>query len=399
VHRTSPPLTPPAQIWDIAKKRIARIYDGHTQDIYSLQYSRDGRFIVSGSGDGTARVWDMTVEPGMPSALTRVLSIDEPDVDGGVTSVAISPDGRLVAAGSLDTAVRIWDVGTGALLHKLLGHKNSVYSVIFNPDGSGLISSSLDKTLKYWDVRTLARREPGRKDKDEKIPCLMNFTGHKVRPRSSARTRMPLTRRPAGLRPLRRRLEQRQVGRLRLQGPRRPVLGRAHGSAAVHAPGPQELGCARARCCPCVCARGADGGCVRDSHLDRPQPAGIHPRERERRLRRAHLYVPSRLVPSRRASALLTRRPRPRRVVLRAAPVRSPAAPGHVAGLYLCRCAACVSVYCRLYIGCACGVMSGWNSTAREALVALNFGMLSLRIFQCRIGQRLCSRLCSRTCC
>jgi glucose repression regulatory protein TUP1 len=244
-------LTPPAQIWDIAKKRIARIYDGHAQDIYSLQYSRDGRFIVSGSGDGTARVWDMTAEPGMPSALTRVLSIDEPDVDGGVTSVAISPDGRLVAAGSLDTAVRIWDVSTGALLHKLLGHKNSVYSVIFNPDGSGLISSSLDKTLKYWDVRSLARREPGRKDKDEKIPCLMNFTGHKVRPRSSARTRLSLTRRK-GLRPLRRRLEQRQVGRLRLQGPRRPVLGRAHGPAAVHAPGPQELGCAVP---VCVCAR------------------------------------------------------------------------------------------------------------------------------------------------
>jgi WD40 repeat protein len=176
-------LTPPAQIWDIAKKRIARIYDGHAQDIYSLQYSRDGRFIVSGSGDGTVRVWGMTAEPGMPSALTRVLSIDEPDFDGGVTSVAISPDGRLVAAGSLDTAVRIWDVGTGVLLHKLLGHKNSVYSVIFNPDGSGLISSSLDKTLKYWDVRALARREPGRNDGDEneRIPCLMNLTGHKVR--------------------------------------------------------------------------------------------------------------------------------------------------------------------------------------------------------------------------
>jgi glucose repression regulatory protein TUP1 len=176
-------LTPPAQIWDIARKRIARMYDGHTQDIYSLQYSRNGRFIVSGSGDGTARVWDISVEPGMPSTITRVLSIDEPDVDGGITSIAISPDDRFIAAGCLDNAVRVWDVGTGALLHKLLGHKWSVYSVVFNADGSGLISSGLDKTLKHWDVRTLTRREPGRNDEDEneRIPCLMNFTGHKVR--------------------------------------------------------------------------------------------------------------------------------------------------------------------------------------------------------------------------
>jgi glucose repression regulatory protein TUP1 len=183
-------LTPTAQIWDLAKKRIARIYDGHTQEIYSLQYSHDGRFIVSGSGDGTARVWELTVEPGMPSPITRVLSIDEPDVDGCIASIAISPNDRFIAAGSIDSAVRIWDVGTGALLHKLLGHKNPVYSVIFNPDGSGLISSSLDKTLKYWDVRNLTHLEPsGRdKDKDETIPCLRNFTGHKVRlrPRHAA---------------------------------------------------------------------------------------------------------------------------------------------------------------------------------------------------------------------
>lgn len=48
------------QIWDIAKKRIRNIFDGHQQEIYSLDFSRDGRLIVSGSGDKTARIWDMT---------------------------------------------------------------------------------------------------------------------------------------------------------------------------------------------------------------------------------------------------------------------------------------------------------------------------------------------------
>ena len=52
-------LTRSSQIWDIAKKRIRNVFDGHQQEIYSLDFSRDGRLIVSGSGDKTARIWDM----------------------------------------------------------------------------------------------------------------------------------------------------------------------------------------------------------------------------------------------------------------------------------------------------------------------------------------------------
>lgn len=116
------------------------------------------------------------------------VSIDEPDsVDAGVTSVCISPDGALVAAGSLDTVVRIWDVQTGKLVERLKGHRDSVYSVAFTPDGRGLVSGSLDKTLKYWDVQPIyARRSGGAlkngaepKATDKTSQCLMNFTGHK----------------------------------------------------------------------------------------------------------------------------------------------------------------------------------------------------------------------------
>ena len=126
------------------------------------------------------------------------MSINEPDtVDAGVTSVCISPDGNLVAAGSLDTIVRIWDVHTGQLIERLKGHRDSVYSVAFTPDGRGLVSGSLDKTLKYWDVQPLLNRsrngsiskngagpsgsvstkEGGAVEKTS--TCLMNFTGHK----------------------------------------------------------------------------------------------------------------------------------------------------------------------------------------------------------------------------
>ena len=90
------------------------------------------------------------------------MTINEPDsIDAGVTSVCISPDGRLVAAGSLDTVVRIWDVATGQLIERLRGHRDSVYSVAFTPDGRGLVSGSLDKTLKYWDLRPILQRQQG----------------------------------------------------------------------------------------------------------------------------------------------------------------------------------------------------------------------------------------------
>lgn len=174
------------QIWDIAKKRIRDVFDGHQQEIYSLDFSLDGRLIVSGSGDKTARIWDMQ------ERTSKVLTINDPDSlnnDAGVTSVAISPNGQLVAAGSLDTVVRIWDVASGVLVERLRGHKDSVYSVAFTPDGKGLVSGSLDKTLKYWDVGGLVaggtkRKDTvanGKRDLEKASPCTMNFVGHTVR--------------------------------------------------------------------------------------------------------------------------------------------------------------------------------------------------------------------------
>jgi glucose repression regulatory protein TUP1 len=182
------------QIWDIKAGSICHVFEGHQQEIYSLDFSQDGRLIVSGSGDKTARIWNMD------EATSKVLTISDPESsnnDAGVTSVAISPNGQLVAAGSLDAIVRIWDVATGNLLERLRGHRDSVYSVAFTPDGKGLVSGSLDKTLKYWDVTGLmsvkGRKEGangssvngpggsanGKKDGDSQ--CTMNFTGHKVR--------------------------------------------------------------------------------------------------------------------------------------------------------------------------------------------------------------------------
>ena len=175
------------------------LFDGHQQEVYSLDFSLDGRVLVSGSGDKTVRIWDMV------NKTSRVFVINDDDgSDCGITSVTISPNGILLAAGILAGKVHIWDIATGILVDCLNGHGDGIYSVEFTPDGKGLVSGSLDKTLKYWDVRGLMAggvkgRKKGahgdqavrsettkvpdgvaRKDGETGSHCSMTLSGHKV---------------------------------------------------------------------------------------------------------------------------------------------------------------------------------------------------------------------------
>lgn len=98
-----------------------------------------------------------------------------------MTTVAISPDGRFVAAGSLDKSVRIWDTQTGVLVERTegeQGHKDSVYSVAFSPNGSHLVSGSLDKTIRMWKLNNASfRMQAGPHPKNGE--CIRTFEGHK----------------------------------------------------------------------------------------------------------------------------------------------------------------------------------------------------------------------------
>jgi WD40 repeat protein len=71
-----------------------------------------------------------------------------------VFGVAFSPDGRQVLSGSKDRTVRLWDVATGRELRQMTGHTSSVYRVRFSPDGRRALSCSADRTVRLWDLET-----------------------------------------------------------------------------------------------------------------------------------------------------------------------------------------------------------------------------------------------------
>jgi WD40 repeat protein/serine/threonine protein kinase len=115
---------------------------GHTAWVMSVAFSPDGRRMVTGSSDNTARVWDST------GRLLRVL----PGHSDRVRGVTFSPDGRVIATASYDKTIRLWDAESGEQLQVLSGHTDRIRSISYSPDGRSIVTGSYDQTAVIWDV-------------------------------------------------------------------------------------------------------------------------------------------------------------------------------------------------------------------------------------------------------
>jgi WD40 repeat protein/serine/threonine protein kinase len=135
------------RLYDVGRGREITNFAGHTDWVMSVAFSPDGRYAVSGSQDGTGRLWRLPdPPPEEPGEVRRF----EGHADT-VKAIAVSPDSkRLLAASGKE--IRLFDLQTGRLLRRLLGHTDTVYGLTFSPDGKRALSSSLDQTRRLWDV-------------------------------------------------------------------------------------------------------------------------------------------------------------------------------------------------------------------------------------------------------
>ena len=120
---------------------------GHTDNVFSLAFKPNSYLLASGSGDDTIRIWDVGNNNGRHVRTLR----GHTDT---VWSVAWSPDGRTLASASSDGTVRLWNPNNGINFAVLRGHTESVYCVAWSPDGRILASGSSDDTIRLWNPDT-----------------------------------------------------------------------------------------------------------------------------------------------------------------------------------------------------------------------------------------------------
>jgi WD40 repeat protein len=130
-------------LWRLCQGEARASFTGHVGVVTSVAFSPDGRLLASGGGDRSVRLWE--VATGREVAL---LSGHTQEVD----CVAFSPDGRRLVSGSLDGTLKVWDAASRRPVMSIAAHTRIIWSAAFSPDGRRLATASDDKTIRVWDM-------------------------------------------------------------------------------------------------------------------------------------------------------------------------------------------------------------------------------------------------------
>lgn len=134
------------KVWDLRKQQVLYTLSGHTDTVTGLSLSPDGSHVLSNSMDNTVRMWDIrSYVPG--ARCVKTFQGHQHNFEKNLLRCAWSMEGDMVAAGSGDRFVYIWDVNQRRILYKLPGHNGGVNDVAFSPCEPLILSASSDKTL------------------------------------------------------------------------------------------------------------------------------------------------------------------------------------------------------------------------------------------------------------
>ena len=149
--------------WDLATGEQLMTYKGHASVVTSLTVSHDGQSFLSGSFDALINMWDR--DQPLPEAVfgyrdasdsLRVTQLsDLNSLDGHISwvrSVAFAGDStKFISAGN-EALLAIWDVATGTIAHRLVGHTQPITRALFLPGDQRVVSASLDSTIRLWNA-------------------------------------------------------------------------------------------------------------------------------------------------------------------------------------------------------------------------------------------------------
>jgi len=131
-------------VWDTETGARLKRCKGHTNFVNSCCPSRRGiQYIVSGSDDCSAKIWDIRARNATATFRTQYPT----------TAVCFSDQADLVYTAGIDNCIKVWDVRKQQILRVMEGHTDTITGLRLSPDGYNLISNSMDDTVRMWDVR------------------------------------------------------------------------------------------------------------------------------------------------------------------------------------------------------------------------------------------------------
>ncbi|VUC30441.1 unnamed protein product [Clonostachys rosea] len=134
------------RVYHVGSTLVMRVFE-LSYSVYGIGIDKARGRIVAG-GTNTIRCWDDN---------STDIIWQEVDREMRISSIALNPQGSLVAAGDLQGSIHLRDLERGQLLHKLHGHTDSVYAIVFSIDGRKLASTGLDNSLRIWIMSAFPR--------------------------------------------------------------------------------------------------------------------------------------------------------------------------------------------------------------------------------------------------